>query len=201
MKHQNVRTATHLRLALGLTTVIQIAFCGLTVAQNAIWLTQPARPANAPHLLLRPPAPPKTPHGFPHGGNVSSFQPSNVTENQQLASPVHGGEQMEMMGPESLKLEDGHFQSAHGLDSSQHAPLWESGRASSPPLHPNAPKVSDWMSKIHAPVLPPKANIPEASSRTVWKSPYAYGYFGSTKKGRWNQHHGYRDRYTEFRLK
>jgi len=50
-------------------------------------------------------------------------------------------------------------------------------------------------------VQPPPATLPGARKRQVWKSPYSYGYFGASGARYWSLHYGYRDRYTEWRLK
>jgi hypothetical protein len=51
------------------------------------------------------------------------------------------------------------------------------------------------------PVQPRTASIPGGRERPVWKQPYSYGYFGASGKRRWETHHGYRDRYTEYRFR
>jgi hypothetical protein len=50
-------------------------------------------------------------------------------------------------------------------------------------------------------VQPAPAMLPEANQRETWKTPYSYGYFGASGSRHWTMHHGYRDRYTEWRLK
>jgi hypothetical protein len=47
---------------------------------------------------------------------------------------------------------------------------------------------------------PKPAVLPEADQRETWKTPYSYGYFGASGTRHWNMHHGYRDRYVEWRL-
>lgn len=54
---------------------------------------------------------------------------------------------------------------------------------------------------FHRRIQPPSAMLPEANLRATWKSPYSYGYFGASGTRHWSMHHGYRDRYTEWRLK
>ena len=54
---------------------------------------------------------------------------------------------------------------------------------------------------FHRRVQPAPAMLPEANQREVWKTPYSYGYFGASGTRHWTKHHGYRDRYTEWRLK
>lgn len=46
----------------------------------------------------------------------------------------------------------------------------------------------------------PPAVLPGARQRHVWKAPYSYGYFGASAARHWSLHHGYRDRYTEWRF-
>lgn len=62
--------------------------------------------------------------------------------------------------------------------------------------HRFAPHLSQ-----HHPIQPPPAQLPEANQRPRWKTPYSYGYFGASGTKHWNLHYGYRDRYTEWRLK
>lgn len=40
---------------------------------------------------------------------------------------------------------------------------------------------------------PQPATIPDAEQQPVWKTPYAYGYFGASGKRHWTRHHGYRE--------
>lgn len=44
-----------------------------------------------------------------------------------------------------------------------------------------------------------QAKLPMANQRETWKTPYSYGHFGASGKRHWSKHHGYRDRYTEWR--
>lgn len=48
---------------------------------------------------------------------------------------------------------------------------------------------------------PGPADLPAAQRRSVWKTPYSYGYFGAKSKRHWTSHHGYRDRYTQWSLR
>ncbi len=50
-------------------------------------------------------------------------------------------------------------------------------------------------------IQPAPATLPGGKERQTWKSPYSYGYFGASGTRHWSLHHGYRDRYTEWRLK
>ena len=50
-------------------------------------------------------------------------------------------------------------------------------------------------------IQPAPAMVPDGKQRAIWKSPYSYGYFGATRTRHWSLHYGYRDRYTEWRLK
>lgn len=50
-------------------------------------------------------------------------------------------------------------------------------------------------------IQPAPATLPGGKQRESWKSPYSYGYFGASGTRHWSLHHGYRDRYTEWRLK
>ena len=52
----------------------------------------------------------------------------------------------------------------------------------------------------HRRVQPPPATLPGANQRETWKTPYSYGYFGASSARHWSKHHGYRDRYKEWRL-
>jgi hypothetical protein len=65
--------------------------------------------------------------------------------------------------------------------------------------HPRFHHPHYW-SQYHRPVQPAPAVLPEANQRETWKTPYSYGYFGASNKRHWTAHHGYRDRYTEWRL-
>lgn len=53
----------------------------------------------------------------------------------------------------------------------------------------------------HRAMQPDPALIPQARQREVWKTPFSYGYFGASGTRQWSMHHGYRDRYTEWRLR
>lgn len=44
-------------------------------------------------------------------------------------------------------------------------------------------------------------SIPGATQRPVWKTPYAYGYFGASGKKHWSRSHGYHDRRTQWTLR
>lgn len=43
-----------------------------------------------------------------------------------------------------------------------------------------------------------RAVIPNTMQMPVWKTPYSYGYFGTSGTKHWYRHHGYRDRRTEW---
>lgn len=43
-----------------------------------------------------------------------------------------------------------------------------------------------------------RALIPNTMQMPVWKTPFSYGYFGSSGTKHWYRHHGYRDRRTEW---
>lgn len=43
-----------------------------------------------------------------------------------------------------------------------------------------------------------RAVIPNTTQMPVWKTPFSYGYFGTTGTKHWYWHHGYRDRRTEW---
>ena len=43
-----------------------------------------------------------------------------------------------------------------------------------------------------------RAVIPNTRQLSVWKTPFAYGYFGTSGTKHWYEHHGYRDRRTEW---
>jgi hypothetical protein len=68
-----------------------------------------------------------------------------------------------------------------------------------PTKHPHFYQPHYW-SKYHRPIQPSPAVLPAADAAERWKSPYSYGYFGASGHRQWKQHHGYRDRYTEWRL-
>jgi hypothetical protein len=48
---------------------------------------------------------------------------------------------------------------------------------------------------------PEPPTLPGANQREIWKTPFSYGYFGASGTRHWSLHHGYRDRYTEWRLR
>jgi len=77
-----------------------------------------------------------------------------------------------------------------------HAPGVPAGSNAShrPPHRP--PHTRLWHGRIEA--VP--ATVPQAQQKAAWKSPYSYGYFGASGKRHWSKHHGYRQRYTEWRL-
>lgn len=79
----------------------------------------------------------------------------------------------------------------HHRSAPQRPPL----RGTSNPVH----AVPDLIHYQYTPTRP--ATIPDASPREVWKSPYAYGYFGAAGTRHWIRHYGYRDRDIEWRLR
>ncbi|KAA1258832.1 hypothetical protein LF1_13560 [Rubripirellula obstinata] len=77
-------------------------------------------------------------------------------------------------------------------DDRQHLP--------GPPLHGQHLKFAKKKWPL-GPMQPRQANIPGGRERPTWKQPYSYGYFGSSSNRHWGTHHGYRDRYTEYRYR
>lgn len=65
---------------------------------------------------------------------------------------------------------------------------------------PAAPKHHPPLDTLHRRLASPRATVPGAAERRVWKRPYSYGYFGARGKRRWSRHYGYRDRYTQWTL-
>lgn len=59
-------------------------------------------------------------------------------------------------------------------------------------------------SKYHPPITlregprTERAVIPNTMQMPVWKTPFSYGYFGTSGTKHWYGHHGYRDRRTEW---
>lgn len=47
----------------------------------------------------------------------------------------------------------------------------------------------------------PQPTIPGATVQPSWKTPYSYGYFGSSGKRHWTRQYGYRDRYRQWTLR
>lgn len=43
--------------------------------------------------------------------------------------------------------------------------------------------------------------VPQLAERPVWKTPYAYGYFGASAKKHWSKSHRYKDRDTQWTLR
>lgn len=63
-------------------------------------------------------------------------------------------------------------------------------------LHKHSPHYS-----FHQRLKSEPAKLPQANQRETWKTPYSYGYFGASAKRQWSLHHGYRDRYIEWRAR
>lgn len=82
----------------------------------------------------------------------------------------------------------------HGLNDQLDQPL------PAPPLHGENSRFGRKKWPL-GPVQPRTASIPGGRERPVWKQPYSYGYFGASGNRRWETHHGYRDRYTEYRYR
>jgi len=74
----------------------------------------------------------------------------------------------------------------------------------SPFRQPYREETLHFRSKHHPPITQregprdQRAVIPNTMQMPVWKTPYSYGYFGTSGKKYWYQHHGYRDRRTEW---
>ena len=71
----------------------------------------------------------------------------------------------------------------------------------SPSGHPHLAKKLPAKQWLQNRAQPSQASIPGATERATWKQPYSYGYFGSSSSRHWGKHHGYRDRYTEYRFR
>ncbi len=99
-----------------------------------------------------------------------------------LATPTHAHQVIRAPGPKPLP-------NSHGSMSSN-------GEGERPPNHPLHPNY-----RLHHQVQPVAATIPEARQTEIWKTPYSYGYFGASGTRQWSLHNGYRDKYTEWRLR
>ena len=74
----------------------------------------------------------------------------------------------------------------------------------SPFRQPHREETLHVRSKYHPPITQregprtQRAVIPNAMQLPVWKTPFSYGYFGTSGTKHWYWHHGYRDRRTEW---
>ena len=128
-------------------------------------------PQSAPHLVIRSPATQTKP----------GHRASHVFSSNEFASDSTSHVEAQTAGHRF------NFQNDSSVE-----------RIPGPPLHGQHPKLAKkkW---LHGPTLPKRATIPGGRERAVWKQPYSYGYFGASSTRHWGTHHGYRDRYTEYR--
>ena len=74
----------------------------------------------------------------------------------------------------------------------------------SPFRQPQREETLHFRSQYHPPITQregprtQRAVIPNAMQMPVWKTPFSYGYFGTSGTKHWYLHHGYRDRRTEW---
>lgn len=74
----------------------------------------------------------------------------------------------------------------------------------SPFRQPHREETLHLRSKHHPPIIRregprmERAVIPNTVQMPVWKTPFSYGYFGTSGTKHWYWHHGYRDRRTEW---
>lgn len=76
-----------------------------------------------------------------------------------------------------------------------------SGKHATTEYHSSKRLVHPPFSPYRRRMQPDPPTLPGANQRETWKTPYSYGYFGASGTRHWSLHHGYRDRYTEWRLK
>ncbi|QDT06009.1 hypothetical protein K227x_44160 [Rubripirellula lacrimiformis] len=140
------------------------------------------RPPALPHYVIAAPKPiqnssgSKSPHfAHDHSGVATGYPPSG----QPAAVPSEGGNDSR----------SGH----HGLG---HHGLGHHGGGN--PQGLTVPPIT-LAQRVKQQVRTPPATIPNARRREVWKTPYSYGYFGASGSRSWSNHHGYRDRYSEWR--
>ncbi|TWU60203.1 hypothetical protein Poly51_04780 [Rubripirellula tenax] len=88
----------------------------------------------------------------------------------------------------------GHGVSGHGILGHGVGASAGHGSPNRPPNHPLHPGY-----RLHHQIQPVTASIPNAKRQETWKTPYSYGYFGASGTRQWSMHHGYRDRYIEWR--
>lgn len=163
-------TVAVLCFALGPTVFGQSIPAGRSESQQKLW---PAPVRHAQHLR---PAP----------------TPTRLVDNEQ-----------QVLGVPSARLQP------HGNNVLRHgAPLHPHRIIESPDLRTNSrsPTTRGHSQKHpphlsqHRPIQPSQALLPQARERQTWKTPYSYGYFGAGNTRQWTLHHGYRDRYSEWRL-
>lgn len=145
----------------------------------------------AQHPMLKPNAIPGYAPGSPahtviRSPAMQAKQRSGATRSRSLASgsafPT-GGHHASASSPAGGLFHQG---------DKQHLP--------GPPLHGQHLKFAKKKWPL-GPMQPRQARIPDARERPTWKQPYSYGYFGSSGNRHWGTHHGYRDRYTEYRYR
>jgi hypothetical protein len=62
-----------------------------------------------------------------------------------------------------------------------------------PPMMDKHGRLVDPRYAAHGPAV-----IPYSESQGVWRSPYAYGYFGARPAKHWSVHHGVRETYRQW---
>ena len=142
---------------------------------------------------LRKPKPRQSPYGHPVRGSESIAGAEIRSESNHHA----GADRHAKFGQTpTVTGRAGRFHSPLASDAAQRS-------LPAPPVHGKHSKFgkAGVLLKHLGPVETKRATIAGAREREVWKQPYSYGYFGSSHQRHWTKHHGYRDRYTEWRYR
>jgi hypothetical protein len=108
---------------------------------------------------------------------ANPLRQADVARFAELAGPPH-----QVIEPPAVRRDRDHLHRSHHRG------------APAPPIH-HPP-----LGTLHRHLTSPRAIVPGAAERPVWKRPYSYGYFGARGKRHWSRHYGYRDRYTQWTL-
>ena len=118
-------------------------------------------------------------------------------------------------GHPAVMVAEHRFHSSEIVESSEHsqvaaavdialAPTIPYDVIESPSRQPYREDTPLVRSKHHPPITlregprTERAVIPHTMQLPVWKTPFSYGYFGTSGTKHWYEHHGYRDRRTEW---
>ncbi len=163
-----------------------------TLGSTARRLPNPVRTASHQEPIDRSILEQRAEHSSGHSLGVGS-EPNSIAESSWGMGHGIGGNQHPWNG---LRGDPSH---AHQI---LRAPMSQVPSGHSAKVKPHAKKL------IHPPYSPHRrrmqpepATLPGANQQEIWKTPYSYGYFGASGTRHWSLHYGYRDRYTEWRLK
>lgn len=142
-------------------------------------------------------------------------QQRSVTKQQdkRLSRAPHTASRAAERGHPPVRVAEHRFHSSEMVESSEHSQVAAAVDIALTPTIPydviespfRQPHREDTLhvgSKYHPPITQregprtERAVIPNTIQMPVWKTPFSYGYFGTSGTKHWYSHHGYRDRRT-----